>query len=152
MKKAVRLATMVTGTAAWAATMTPVVAQAAPVAPAATGKVTPNAIMGRVTPDATVSVCSSSRSVFSHTLILIYPNSGKHAPVCFQGSGYWHTGNTRFSGYCAAQMSGALEIKGKWYRFANDKAIHNLYKQVVSSVYLAPGGGAGYCRLGGIST
>jgi hypothetical protein len=125
MKRAFRVATVFTGTAACAAAMTPA-AQAAAVAPGATARVTPD----------TVTVHACPTVIPSGTLVLEYTSSEFHSPVCFRGSGRWYVGpDTRFSAYVASAKSGSLLINGRWEKFTSG-ALHHLYKQVVNSVYL----------------
>jgi hypothetical protein len=123
MKRAFRVATVFTGTAACAAALTPV-AQAA-VAPDAAARITPDNV--------TVGPCPFD--IPSGTLVLAYTPSEFHNPVCFDGSGRWYVGpHTKFSYYVGASASGSLLIGGRWERFTSGH--HNLYRQSVTSVYL----------------
>jgi len=134
MKRVFRVATVFTGAAACAGVLTPA-AQAAAVAPGATT---------RVTPAVTVNECSKLYvgSVYENTLELEY--TAGHAPVCFQGSGYWPVGtNAHFRAYCADSKSGSLEIGGVWHPFT--WGTHNLYGQVVSAVSVHAGQGGHPC-------
>lgn len=126
MKRSFRAATLFTGAAACAVALGPA-AHAAPVAPGATA---------RITPDITGGNCSPP-TVIDSSVHLYYEASQKHpVPACFNGSGTWTLGKgKRFASYCAGAFSGYLYIDGTPRKFTD--GIHNLYGASVSKVRIS---------------
>ena len=121
MKRTFRVATVFTGAAACAATLTPA-AQAAPVAPG---------VMTRATPDAIASDCGRSPTASVH---LYYTISEKHSvPACVDSLGVAHLGK-RFGSYCGGAWSGYLYVGGSARHFTAGTAYHNMFGVSVSKI------------------
>jgi hypothetical protein len=104
MKRSFKVATVFTGAAACAAAFAPT-ALAAPAAPGATAKVTPDIVGGD---------CPTNPFSSNNLLHLYYTPSEQHSlAACFGGKGIYTIGKGKyFSYYCAGQYSGHLWVNG----------------------------------------
>lgn len=126
MRKSFRVATVFTGAAACAAVFAPA-AGAAPVAPGATGEITPKAVTG--------NNCTAGEWNWTH---MWYTTSEKHSiAACFAGTGtYPIPGNKKFSYFCAGNNSGSLNTNYGYLPFWAGSKILGLSSAVVHSVRL----------------
>src|SRR5437016_1960199 len=127
MKRSFRVATVFTGAAACAAALMPA-AEAAPVTPGASARLTPNT---------TARTCGQTNH-YTNSVHLYYSSRESHPlPACITGirNVYIGTGK-RFSYYCGGAFSGSLEISGTFRHFTAGVRHHNLYKVYVSDVYI----------------
>jgi hypothetical protein len=132
MKRSFRVATVFTGAAT--AVLAPAAAYAAPAAPGATA---------RITPDTTNHDCSKgSTTIYSRTnQVHLYYSSREHHPypACIAGTGspiIWGPGK-RFSSYCAGAYSGYLDIDGSARRFTASSTVYPLFDASVSGIWIS---------------
>jgi hypothetical protein len=124
MKRSFRAATLFTGAAAVA--LAPAAAYAAPVAPGATARITPDY----------AGDCTEELPLTSST-VLYYASSEKHGlGACFASKGIYPIGTgKRFQWYCAGQYSGHLWIDGS--KRAYTEGYHRLYNYSVSQISIS---------------
>ena len=140
MKRTFRVATVFTGAAACAVGLAPPAAEAAPVAPGATA---------RITPDITVRDCTGPNNTSS--VHLYYRASENHVPAaCFRSSGsyFWGTGK-KFASYCGGAFSGYLFIDGEGRHFTAGSSYHYLYGASVSGIRITRHTSSAPCRAYG---
>ena len=125
MKRSFRVATVFTGAAACAIALTPA-AEAAPMAPGGTAKITPATTGGNCNP-----------SLSTTSLHLYYTPAEHHSlAACFAGGGTFTIGKgKKFQFYCAGQYSGHLFIGGQARHFT--AGVHSLHGASVSKVSIS---------------
>jgi hypothetical protein len=121
MKRSFRVATVFTGAAACAVALAPT-AHAAPAAPGATA---------RITPDTTARDCTKT---FTSSVVLYYSTKQNHSVnACIAGVGFVYLGQgKRFASYCAGAYSGFMYIDGDRRTFTEGS--HPLYNAAVSAI------------------
>ena len=126
MKKSFRVATIFTGVAGCAAALAPT-AQATPMAPGATA---------RVTPDIIAHNCPTSPT---NSTVLFYTQAEHHSvPACFASFGSYYLGTgKRFASYCGGAGSGYMWINQQARRFTAGSSYHNLYGAAVSRILIS---------------
>jgi hypothetical protein len=142
MKRSFRVATLFTGAAV--VTLTPAVAYAAPMAPAAVGKITPDAVAGN---------CDGEHGTTTRSVVLQYSASQHHAEFACVVPTSSHSpltigdGGAKFASYCDPEYSGYLWINGTAHVFT--RGIHHLYGANVSKIEFTGLVAGGTCTLNG---
>jgi hypothetical protein len=121
MKRSFRVATVFTGAAACAVALAPA-AEAVPVAPGTTS---------RITPDTTARDCTKT---FTSSVVLYYSSKQNHSVnACIAGIGFVYFGQgKRFASYCAGAYSGFMYVNGTRRPFTEGS--HPTYGAAISAV------------------